>query len=266
MTVDVGRAFMGYVTRGLWAIFGWKLDTTGERITTISLAEEFMSATLIAPAPTPPAPVVLPPTVADLLAELGDIPPERVWLRPLPGTATEQDVLYADDHLDRLCELVDGVLVEKPMSYPESKLMIELGRVLGNHIQPRKLGSLAGADGMMRLRPGLVRMPDISFVAQARVEAAGAAAREQIAGMTPDLAVEILSPSNTRKEMDRKRREYFAGGAGLVWEIDPVKRFVDVYSGPDQSVRLDATGTLDGGTILPGFTLSLAELFSVLDE
>ena len=64
---------------------------------------------------------------------------------------------------------------------------------------------------------------------QARVEAAGAAAREQIAGMTPDLAVEILSPSNTRKEMARKRKEYFAGGASLVWEIDPNQREADVY-------------------------------------
>src|SRR5437588_308355 len=104
----------------------------------------------------PPAPPTLPPTVADLIADLG-VPANRIWTVPPPGTATEQDVLYANDHLDRLCELVDGVLVEKPMSYPESRLMMELGGILRNHIRPGKLGWLAGADGMMRLRPGLVR-------------------------------------------------------------------------------------------------------------
>lgn len=216
--------------------------------------------------PLPPAPPALPPTFADLVAQLGDVPLERIWLHPPPGTATEADVLYADDHLDRLCELVDGVLVEKPMSYPESRLMMELGALLRNHIRPGKLGWLAGADGGMRLRPGLVRMPDVSFVTRERVEAVGPAAREQIAGMTPDLAVEILSPSNTKAEMARKRREYFASGARLVWQIDPDTRTAEVFTGPDQSVTLDATRSLDGGDLLPGFSVALADLFAVLDE
>ena len=111
-----------------------------------------MTPAVAAPPPPPGAPAV-PPTVADLVADLGGIPLERIWLHPLPGQATEQDVLYAHDHLDRLCELVDGVLVEKPMGYPESKLAVELAALLRNHIRPGKLGSLAGEAGMMRLRP-----------------------------------------------------------------------------------------------------------------
>jgi Uma2 family endonuclease len=220
----------------------------------------------VAAQPLPPGALALPPTVADLVADLGGIPLERIWLHPLPGQATEQDVLYAHDHLDRLCELVDGVLVEKPMGYPESKLAVELGALLRNHVRPHKLGSLAGEAGMMRLRHGLVRMPDVSFVSRQRVEAAGATTKDRIAGMTPDLAVEVLSASNTRAEMARKRREYFAGGARLVWEIDPKARTVDVFTGPDQSVTLDATQVLDGGAVLPGFRVALADLFAVLDE
>lgn len=59
-------------------------------------------------------------TVADLLHQLGDIPPERVRLQPIPGTATEADVVAVHDREDRLCALVDGVLVEKTIGYYES--------------------------------------------------------------------------------------------------------------------------------------------------
>ncbi len=67
-------------------------------------------------------------TMADLLRELGDIPPDRVLLRPCP--ATEADVVWLDDHADRLCELVDGVLVEKPMGLRESFLAMAIGSTL----------------------------------------------------------------------------------------------------------------------------------------
>jgi tRNA A37 methylthiotransferase MiaB len=58
-------------------------------------------------------------TVADLLESLGDIPPERIRMRPLPGTATEDDVLAVHASEKRLCELVDGVLVEKPIEHAQ---------------------------------------------------------------------------------------------------------------------------------------------------
>ena len=69
-------------------------------------------------------------TVAELLKRLGDIPPHRVRLIPTPGTATEKDVLEAEARHNRLCELVDGVLVEKTMGYEESLLAMLLGYFL----------------------------------------------------------------------------------------------------------------------------------------
>ena len=102
-------------------------------------------------------------TVADLLESLGDIPPERIRMRPPPGAATEDDVLAVHASEKRLCELVDGVLVEKPMGYDESRLAAEL--IYAWSIpSPPNLGTAAGADGMMRLLSGLVRIPDVSFV------------------------------------------------------------------------------------------------------
>ena len=84
----------------------------------------------------------------------------------------------------------------------------------------------------------------------------------QILEVVPDLAVEILSPSNTKAEMARKRKEYFLGDCKLVWEIDPIKKTVRDYTAPDESRLVRERGTLDGGKVLPGFTLPVAQLFA----
>jgi len=200
-------------------------------------------------------------TVADLLDQLGDIPPSRVLMDPAPGTATEKDVIAVEARDGRLCELVDGVLVEKPMGYDESRLAVELLLFLGLYLRQNDLGTLAGADGTLRLMPGLVRIPDISFVVWGRMPPADAPARP-IPDLSPDLAVEVLSEGNTPREMDRKLQEYFDAGARLVWYVEPRDRTVTVYTAPDQFTVLDETATLDGGDLLPGFALPLRELFA----
>ena len=81
----------------------------------------------------------------------------------------------------------------------------------------------------------------------------------------PVLAVEVLSPSNTRQEMDRKLRDYFAAGVRLVWYVDPVARQVQTFIAVDQSQLLAEADTLTGGTLLPEFAVPLRKLFAVLD-
>ncbi len=115
-------------------------------------------------------------TLADVLQQLGGISPRRVRCNPPLGTATEKDVIRIRARERRLFELVHGVLVEKVMGYWESVLGIELARLLGNFINRHKSGSLAGADGMLRLSPGLVRIPDLSFVSRARLRTIAAPA------------------------------------------------------------------------------------------
>ncbi len=196
-------------------------------------------------------------TVADLLESLGDIPPERIRMRPPPGTATEDDVLTVHASEKRLCELVDGVLVEKPMGYDESRLAAELIYALVDYLRSNDLGTAAGADGMMRLLTGLVRIPDVSFVSWDHLpESYG-----PIPPIAPDLAVEILSESNTPREMERKLREYFEAGTQLVWYLDPRSRTATVYTAPDRFTVLDESQTLDGGNVLPGLKIPLRELF-----
>lgn len=204
-------------------------------------------------------------TMSDLLHELGDVPPERVLMNPLPGTATEQDVLDLDDHEDRICELIDGVLLEKPMGAKESLLACYIIMVVNSFVLPRKLGVVLGETGMLKLRARLVLIPDVAFIFRTSFPG-GQLPKEAIFPVAPDLAVEVLSKSNPKAEMARKRRQYFDAGTKLVWEVDPVSRTVTVYTAPDQSVTLQQTQTLDGGTVLPGLTISLTELFGQLDQ
>src|SRR5438045_2623538 len=147
-------------------------------------------------------------TMADLLEHLGGIPPFRVRLHPTPGTATEQDVINILAHEDRRCELIDGVAVEKPMGLHESVLALALGYFIHSYLDDHDLGLVAGEQGMLRLLPRQVRIPDISFFSWDHFPNRELPA-DPIPSLYPDLAVEVLSESNTEKEMQRKLREYF---------------------------------------------------------
>jgi Uma2 family endonuclease len=204
-----------------------------------------------------------PLNLAQLLERLGGIPPERVRVVPPPGTATEADVLAAEAGPDgRPCELVDGVLVEKPMSTPESLLAVEIAYRIRKHIEDDDLGAVFGADGMLRLEPGLIRIPDVSFVPWDRIPGAKIDMGQPIAALVPDLAVEVLSRGNTGAEIDRKLKEYFFAGTRLAWVIDPRKQTARVYTSPENFKRVSSSGTLDGAPVLPGFRLPLTELFA----
>jgi Uma2 family endonuclease len=197
-------------------------------------------------------------TIQRLRRHFGMIPAERILLDPPPGTATEKDAYRANEIEGRLCELVDGVLVEKTMGEEESGLEMWLGYILFKYLVKHNLGKLLGPDGFLRLMPGLLRAPDLSFITWARYPRNP----PPYPRVAPDLAVEVISPGNTRQEIARKRREYFACGGRLVWEIDPRKRTVTVYTSPKKYKVLGVKDTLNGGEVLPGFKLRVAKQFS----
>jgi Uma2 family endonuclease len=205
-------------------------------------------------------------TLADLLHELGDIAPERVRWQPVPGQATEQDVLAVHERDKRLCELFAGVLVEKDMGYYESRLAMVLAFMIEQFLDQHDLGIVTGEGGMLRLTAGLVRIPDVSFIRWERLPERQAP-RAPIPALAPNLAVEVLSKSNQPREMHRKMEEYFAAGVTLLWYLDPVKRQAFVYTDPlTEPICVDEQGTLDGGDVLPGFTVSIREWFNRADR
>ena len=204
-------------------------------------------------------------TLADLVDRLGGIPLDRIRFHPPPGTATEYDVIEAEQRENRLCELVDGVLVEKPMGYRESILAVAISSLLRDFVVPRNLGHVSGADGMMRLFPGLVRIPDVAY-ASWDCFPGRRLANDPIPDLAPDLAVEVLSRTNTPDEMGRKRGEYFQAGVKLVWMVDPQRRQVTVFTSPEASTTFSEQQMLDGGETLVGFSISLRDLFSELER
>jgi Uma2 family endonuclease len=198
-------------------------------------------------------------TLADLQQRLGGIPLERIWFHPAPGTATEKDVIAAEARENRLCELVDGTLVEKARGFEESRVAGELLYHVRCYLGQNDLGICVGADGMMRIAPSLVRIPDLSFISWDRLPGRESP-RQPIPDLAPDLAVEVVSEGNTKREMDRKVQEYFDAGVFLVWLIDPRKRTARIFSTIEKSTLVRASQTLDGGAVLPGFVLPLLDL------
>jgi Uma2 family endonuclease len=196
----------------------------------------------------------------ELLERLGGISPDRICLNPPPGTATENDLIRLQKKHGRLFELVEGTLVEKPVGLDQAFVGGNLFGPLWNYVQAHPIGRVYGADAMLSVLPGLVRLPDISFLSADQV-AKHVQKRRAIGPFSPTLAVEVLSPSNTVKEMERKRKEYFLGGTRLVWIVDEETRTVEVWTSPDDCVRLTEDDTLDGGDVLPGFRLPLREIF-----
>jgi len=212
----------------------------------------------------PSAPTVPAENLAQLLERLGSIPLERILLQPPPGTASEHDVLTRPGGVKRLCELVDGVLVEKPIGYYEARLAVVLIGLLERFLGDHDVGIVVGADATTRLQPGLVRLPDVSFVSRARLPD-GKVPRDPVPDLPPDLAVEIISASNTPREMDRKLREYFEAGVRLVWYVYPDTRTVRVYQSPDAVISFNESQTLGGGELLPGFSLRIQDWFDRAD-
>jgi Uma2 family endonuclease len=201
-------------------------------------------------------------TLADLIDLLGGVPPRRILLRPTPGTATERDVeRQLDGRRKRLCELVSGVLLEKDMATREARIGGIIFQRLQNYLDENDLGIAIPADGPLRIFPGLVYIPDVSFIGDEQLPD-GDLPDDPVASVYPDLAVEVKSRGNTAREIERKIRDYFRAGTKLVWIIDPAKQVADVYASPSRRKRLAKEGVLDGGDLLPGFKLPLRSLFA----
>ena len=230
-----------------------------------------MSATATAPNPpaSKPAPTIVPPATPprglyangrEFFHALGGIPPERVVFDPWPGTATEADCLLHGERITS-AEMIDRTLVEKAVGYWEGALAVKLIIRVGAHVEANDLGIVNGPDAHMRLVTGNIRLPDVTFVTKAR-----APTRDlPVPDLSPDLIVEVLSAGNTPAEIDRKLREFFAGGTRLAWVVDRRPRTVAVHRGRvGPAVVLTEADALDGEDVLPGFAMPVADLFAGL--
>lgn len=181
-----------------------------------------------------------------------------------PTTAT---LLTADDLLampedGNRYELLRGELVSTPMSsYESSDIAAGIVTALRTYAHAGKFGRVAGADGAFILSrdPYTVRIPDASFVRIDRLPPPEQ--RRRFLELAPDLAVEVISPSDSANDVQAKVREYLDAGVQLIWVVHPIQRTVTVY-GADRNARvLYEDEILDGGDVLPGFAMTVADIF-----
>jgi Uma2 family endonuclease len=157
-------------------------------------------------------------------------------------------------------ELQAGLLIAEPQPFPRhAQIQARLAHILSEFVEKHGLGVVLTEGGFLLSRnPDTVRGPDVAFVRSDRFDAAEAG-RAYFRG-APDLAVEILSPSNRPGDIHAKVADYLAAGATLVWIIDPMHEVVDVYRSLLSPRRLPADGVLDGEDVLPGLAVSIAEV------
>lgn len=155
-------------------------------------------------------------------------------------------------------ELVKGELRAMSPSGGESTIVAAnlLGFIIV-HVKTNDLGYVTGADGGFILDEDTVRVPDVGFVAKDRMPRP---IPKKFIPLAPDLAVEVISPTDSASEVDEKIVQYLKAGVKMVWVVYPASRTVMAHSA-DGAYRLDEDAALDGGAVLPGFKLAVRDVF-----
>lgn len=175
---------------------------------------------------------------------------------------TAQD-LWAMGQGDVRRELVDGEVIEMaPAGGLHGKIVVKVVLRLADHAAQRGVGEVVAGDVGFVLAlpedPERVRAPDVAFVSTERLPEGGLP--KGFLHGAPDLAVEVLSPSDNPVDVQRKVRDYLDAGGRLVWVVAPEARTVTVYRADGSARLLRETDHLDGEDVLPGLTLRVVEL------
>jgi Uma2 family endonuclease len=177
-----------------------------------------------------------------------------------PGIQT----VLTPEQLEPPFEMIDGVPKEKPrMGLFANILASYLSTAINNFSIPRRLG-MAINETTHKVDDQNSRRPDVSYVEYAKMPAWEILLDDPpLLEAAPNVAIEIVSPSNTIAEMDTRIEEFFTSGVQLVWVVHPQSKQIYVYESTKDCKILEIGDMLDGGNVLPGFTLALAEMFDV---
>jgi Uma2 family endonuclease len=160
-------------------------------------------------------------------------------------------------------DLVKGELRKmSPAGSEHGAIIVRLTVALGQYVEEHNLGEVFGAETGFKLasNPDTVLGPDLAFVGNEKIPPTGIPV--SFWPGAPDLAVEVISPGNTHREIEEKIKEYLAAGVGAVWIISPKQRTLTVHRASAEPVTLTENDTLDGGSVVMGFQYKIARLFT----
>ncbi|MBI3797694.1 MAG: Uma2 family endonuclease [Deltaproteobacteria bacterium] len=175
-------------------------------------------------------------------------------------TAEELFELPGDDYK---YELVEGELIRMaPTGGEHGVLTVRLGRLLDEYVEAHDLGIVCGAETgfVLRRTPDTVRAPDAAFIAKDRIPASGVP--KTYWPFPPDVAVEVVSPSDRFDDVQTKVAEYLTAGTRLVWVVNPTTRTIFVYHSARDVQALGEEDELNGEEIIPGFRCSVRRVFT----
>ena len=161
-------------------------------------------------------------------------------------------------------ELIRGMLSETmPAGEMHGKVVMRFGRLLGNFIEPRQLGTLIGSDAgvLLETDPDTVREPDVAYFSVQKLPLD--AANLGFSNVVPDLVVEVSSPSDSHREVNDKAMMWLRHGVRLVWLLHPSTRSVEVHHEEASGPTLFDGDILDGSDVLPGFTCAVSDIFGL---
>ena len=179
---------------------------------------------------------------------------------PKPHWTDAEIMRWPSDGVKR--ELIEGDIYMSPAGAIHGLICIRLSSRLNEHAQKRKLGEVFDSSVGYRLGPKSLLSPDVSFVSCGRLEEMMVAPQKFLVG-APDLAVEVISPSDLRSVVSLKLDKYLVRGTRLAWLVDPKKGTVEVRTADGSEVLNRRSDVLTGGAVLPGFRCKLADIFVI---
>jgi Uma2 family endonuclease len=185
---------------------------------------------------------------------------KRAAPMPYPATLMTAEDLMANPVPNMCTELVAGhILVREPPGYRHGDVAARLLIAIGTYVYAHNLGRVLAAETgfTVRRRPDTVRAPDVAFIRSERVPAKPLLTYPEFA---PDLAVEVLSPSDRAGRTLSKVGDWLDGGARLVWVVDPERRVARVYRSDGTEANLTADDSLEGEDVVPGLSIRLADM------
>ncbi|HLQ76311.1 MAG TPA: Uma2 family endonuclease [Terriglobia bacterium] len=176
----------------------------------------------------------------------------------IKGTATIEDLLKTPKDGFKY-ELADGEILMSPAGMRHSEIAVRIAVLLFEFLRDHPIGKVYSSDVGIQFPNGNVRSPDVTFVNNSKLQ--DGRSPKSYGELIPDLVVEVLSPSESARELGRKIGEYIENGVPLVWVVDPERETVTIYRSLTDTEQRTVADRITAEPVLPGFSADVRLFF-----